>query len=109
MRGEGKYSWPDGSSYEGEVFDGLRHGYGVFTGPHGMCRYAGAWRAGRRHGKGRLDYDPRGGSYYEGEWEDDEKHGQVRAGGGATRHVLACQTRVRRHSAAHLFMSTDSL
>lgn len=24
------YIWPDGSKYEGEVKDGLRHGYGIY-------------------------------------------------------------------------------
>lgn len=87
MRGEGRYAWPDGSVYEGQVLDGLRHGHGVFTGPHGMCRYAGEWRAGRRHGEGKLEYDPQGASWYEGGWEADQKHGQVRSALHPRRHA----------------------
>ncbi|KAJ1640516.1 hypothetical protein T492DRAFT_480621 [Pavlovales sp. CCMP2436] len=76
LRGEGRYLWPDGSVYEGQVFDGLRDGFGVFTGPHSICKYAGHWQAGQRHGHGKLEYDPKGNSWYEGDWQADEKHGQ---------------------------------
>lgn len=82
LKGKGVYEWPDGSSYIGDVLDGLRDGYGVYTGPNGMCRYSGEWRAGHRYGRGKLEYDPEGKSWYEGEWATDEKHGQVRADSG---------------------------
>ena len=50
-------SIPTGNStYEGEVYDGYRHGYGVYRRHGSLITYAGDWRRGRRHGKGRIDY-----------------------------------------------------
>jgi len=75
ITGNGTYAWPDGSAYEGEVYAGLRHGVGIFTGPGGYPRYEGQWQAGQRHGKGKLEYK-QGGDVYDGDWEDDMRHGQ---------------------------------
>jgi hypothetical protein len=36
------YKWPDGSIYEGEVKDGLRHGYGVYK--IDEATYEGEWK-----------------------------------------------------------------
>ena len=44
------YTYPDGTTYEGEWKDGKRHGHGVWT---------------------RLD-----GTMYVGEWENDKPQGQ---------------------------------
>lgn len=42
--------------------------------PRGV--YAGQWRAGQRHGQGRLQYGAAaGGGEYDGAWVDDERHG----------------------------------
>lgn len=73
IAGEGVYTWPDGSTYVGHVAGGLRHGVGTFVAAGGSPRYEGEWKAGRRHGKGRLEYT--GGDVYEGEWADDVRHG----------------------------------
>ena len=75
MTGKGKYAWPDGSAYEGEVKGGIRHGVGTFCGPGGFPRYEGQWVEGRRHGKGQLVYSE-GGDEYEGGWANDVREGQ---------------------------------
>ena len=75
MTGNGRYEWPDGSAYEGEVRGGIRHGVGTFTGPGGFPRYEGQGFEGRRHGKGKLAYS-RDGDVYDGEWADDMREGQ---------------------------------
>lgn len=47
----GVYTWPDGSTYEGEVLHGVRHGFGMFVcGTHPVS-YIGQWCHGKRHGK----------------------------------------------------------
>lgn len=33
--GFGSYTWPDMSYYEGNIYQGLRHGSGFFVGPPG--------------------------------------------------------------------------
>ena len=74
ISGTGRYVWPDGSVYEGEVRGGIRHGVGVFSGPGGFPMYDGQWCEGRRHGSGVLTYSD-GGDVYDGEWENDERSG----------------------------------
>ena len=39
------------SVYEGEVLEGLRHGFGTFHCGHNKLSYTGEWRKGRKHGK----------------------------------------------------------
>ena len=36
LSGSGRYYWPDGSSYEGQVKNSLRHGHGTFTAAAGV-------------------------------------------------------------------------
>ena len=74
--GSGVYAWADGSTYDGEVVAGMRHGAGTFTGKGGFPRYEGQWKEGRRHGQGKLVYSD-GGDVYEGEWIDDMREGQA--------------------------------
>ena len=55
--GIGRCNWDDGSFYEGEWKEGLRHGLGVFilTEINGdKTEYRGQWQADQRHGKARL-------------------------------------------------------
>lgn len=47
----GVYTWPDGSTYEGEVIDGMRNGFGVFRCSTRPVSYIGHWCQGKRHGK----------------------------------------------------------
>ncbi|KAL1503308.1 hypothetical protein AB1Y20_011360 [Prymnesium parvum] len=74
LSGAGKYTWSDGSTYVGEVLDGLRHGVGTFTAPGGLPAYEGEWSHGMRHGRGVLAYED--GAKYDGEWFHDERHGE---------------------------------
>ena len=76
LTGSGTYEWPDGSTYTGEVKDGLRHGTGSFKAGAGAPSYEGEWRAGKRSGEGTLRYDADGASRYSGQWEGDRKHGR---------------------------------
>ena len=59
--------------YEGEVWDGKRHGQGIMTGPDGH-RYEGEWRNDRRHGRGTYTWP--NGTRYEGKWRSGRHHGQ---------------------------------
>ena len=47
----GVYTWPDGSTYEGEVVNGVRHGFGMFKCSTQPVSYIGHWCHGKRHGK----------------------------------------------------------
>lgn len=51
--GKGTYTWPDGSSYEGEVCGGVRHGTGTYRGELDAASYTGQWAQGKRHGQVR--------------------------------------------------------
>lgn len=80
---------------KGDVFEGVRHGYGVLLWPDGS-RYEGEWRENKACGKGKFwhadgdvfegnwredkangygIYTHRSGSRYEGYWENDLQHG----------------------------------
>lgn len=48
--GQGTFTWPDGSSYKGEVYKGIRHGTGTYKCADGVS-YSGQWDQGKRHGK----------------------------------------------------------
>lgn len=56
--------------YEGECVDGWAHGRGEAS---GVAEYAGAFRHGRKHGKGRLRMG--NGDVYTGEFRDDQPEG----------------------------------
>ena len=51
VTGKGIYTWPDGSMYDGYVFNGLRHGFGTFVSADGQRSYRGQWQNGKRNGK----------------------------------------------------------
>lgn len=51
--GQGTYTWPDGSSYKGEVYNGVRHGTGTYTCAKNGVSYTGQWDQSKRHGKVR--------------------------------------------------------
>lgn len=56
LTGPGKSVRDDGTVYEGDFLDGVRHGFGTLTpGGDSAGRYEGAWVAGRRHGRGRIE------------------------------------------------------
>lgn len=49
--GHGTYTWLDGSTYEGEVHKGVRHGVGVYTCAKTSTVYRGQWYLGKRQGQ----------------------------------------------------------
>jgi len=69
-----KLLYPDGSTFEGTVRDGLRDGKGSYTWPDGS-RYRGHYQRGRRHGTGVYESVY---SSYSGGWEDGVKNGRAR-------------------------------
>lgn len=67
LTGTQTYSFPDGSSYEGEVKDGKRNGYGVQVYSTGITYY-GNWENDYQNGYGDLEIDD--DWYYSGEWKN---------------------------------------
>lgn len=57
--------------YNGEVLNGLRHGYGTYSSPDGV-KYEGNWKNGLKSGSGVLI---KGNLKYEGEWRDGYMEG----------------------------------
>lgn len=47
----GMYTWPNGSTYEGDVTSALRNGFGIFTCHTHPVSYIGHWCYSKRHGK----------------------------------------------------------
>ena len=66
--------YEDGRSFEGEVIDGVKEGYGKLTYSDGAY-YEGNFYNDQMHGKGTLFYVP-GSPAYEGDWVADQFHGQ---------------------------------
>jgi hypothetical protein len=70
--GKGRFLWSNGESYEGDYLKDERTGKGVYDWPDGSF-YEGDFLAGKRHGHGM--YKSADGTIYEGEWFDDLQHG----------------------------------
>ncbi|XP_038992811.1 LOW QUALITY PROTEIN: protein TIC 100-like [Hibiscus syriacus] len=51
------YIFPDGSSYEGTVWDDLAHGKGVYVAEQGLVRYEGEWLQNNMEGHGIVHVD----------------------------------------------------
>ncbi|KAG9139342.1 hypothetical protein Leryth_011337 [Lithospermum erythrorhizon] len=51
------YIFPDGSSYEGTVWDDLAHGKGVYVAEHGLVRYEGEWLRNDMEGHGVVEVE----------------------------------------------------
>ncbi|XP_022957766.1 protein TIC 100 isoform X1 [Cucurbita moschata] len=51
------YIFPDGSSYEGTVWDDLAHGKGVYVAELGLVRYEGEWVRNNMEGHGVVEVD----------------------------------------------------
>eukprot|EP00956_Cyclotella_meneghiniana_P035883 scaffold119020_cov23-Cyclotella_meneghiniana.AAC.1 len=60
-------------SYQGELRDGKKHGFGTELYSNGAS-YEGNWKEGKRHGRGLYKFS-RGG-FYDGEWFEGKKHGR---------------------------------
>lgn len=61
------YTYSDGSTYEGEWKDKMRHGQGILTRPDGM-RYEGEWANNKPNGQGTLTHPS--GKERSGLWKD---------------------------------------
>ncbi|XP_008807514.2 protein TIC 100 [Phoenix dactylifera] len=51
------YVFPDGSTYEGTVWDDLAHGKGVYVAEEGLVRYEGEWLQNQMEGHGVVEVD----------------------------------------------------
>ncbi|KAJ8768183.1 hypothetical protein K2173_021123 [Erythroxylum novogranatense] len=51
------YIFPDGSTYEGTVWDDLAHGKGVYVAEQGLVRYEGEWLQNNMEGHGVVEVD----------------------------------------------------
>ncbi|XP_045040951.2 radial spoke head 10 homolog B isoform X2 [Desmodus rotundus] len=69
------HTWPDGSTYKGEVVNGKRNGFGVFKCVTQPMSYIGQWCQGKRHGTGCIYYNQEGTSSYEGSWDHNVRKG----------------------------------
>jgi hypothetical protein len=70
--GPGTCTWVDGSTYEGEWKNGVRHGKGVFKSREGTV-YDGMFMDDIRHGAGKLTYAS--GNQVIGTWDKDRLDG----------------------------------
>ncbi|XP_062411975.1 ankyrin repeat and MYND domain-containing protein 1-like [Sardina pilchardus] len=70
--GFGVQQWPDGSRYEGEFKNDLKHGVGVYSWPNGEI-YKGSFYKDYRHGKGTYTWPD--GSKFSGKFYLNRKEG----------------------------------
>ena len=59
----GRYTWPNGSYFEGDFVDNDIHGYGTYVWTDG-CVYRGQWAKQQMNGEGVFEYPD--GRKYEG-------------------------------------------
>jgi hypothetical protein len=71
--GYGVAIWETGHRYEGNWFNGLKHGTGVYHYKNGE-HYEGNYDKNLRSGQGSYFFT--NGDYYVGEWKDDQRNGQ---------------------------------
>lgn len=69
--GLGTCEWADGSKYEGDWLNNVRHGNGKFTDDD--YEYAGQWHSDMKHGRGRLKDGEEPEIY--GAWSNDKLNG----------------------------------
>jgi hypothetical protein len=77
--GKGLMSWADGSTYDGEWLNGVQHGFGKYTWANGT-HYVGEWFEGRMHGTGALTYDTgevEQGTFLAGEFVNPSERGSA--------------------------------
>lgn len=72
MTGRGRICWLSGATYEGDFSGGYLHGCGTLT-RHGGSIYNGSWRMNVQHGPGRKDYS--NSDIYEGSWKEGVQDG----------------------------------
>ncbi|CAM4608507.1 unnamed protein product [Leuciscus chuanchicus] len=73
--GHGTYTWLNGSTYEGDIYQGIRHGVGVYTCSRTSTVYRGQWYLGKRQGQGVIYYNQASTSWYKGDWVNNSIEG----------------------------------
>jgi hypothetical protein len=68
-----KKVWPDGSSFEGEVIDGKKEGYGIYIDRNGNF-FQGVWKNDKKEGFFVIRYS--NGEQFEGFFENDKRNGE---------------------------------
>ncbi|CAK73287.1 unnamed protein product (macronuclear) [Paramecium tetraurelia] len=68
-------SYPNGSRYEGQKLNGMRHGQGTFFYQDNGGVYEGQWFENKMHGQGSTLFYASGKPAYEGEWLNDKFQG----------------------------------
>lgn len=75
MTGKGKIHWPSQATYEGDFSGGYLHGFGTFIGSDGST-YRGSWKMNSQHGIGRKQYP--NFDVYDGCWKEGVREGSGR-------------------------------
>ena len=71
--GKGTFTWPDGDQYTGGFVDGLKTGKGTYTWANGN-KYTGDWVNDQKTGKGTYTWAS--GNKYTGDWVNDQRTGK---------------------------------
>ncbi len=88
--GLGKYTYGNGSRYEGEFLNGLPHGQGICFYANGD-KYTGEWFRHQPNGTGKMEYnngDILDGTWYNGQFRKGNKLLQAKAEGEAKIYAL---------------------
>ena len=75
--GEGKLTWENGDSYDGDWIHGVMTGSGTRTGTNqeGLSwKYVGEFLNGKQHGTGKIDWENK--DWYDGSWVNGYRHGE---------------------------------
>ncbi|KAL8520964.1 hypothetical protein ACS0TY_011494 [Phlomoides rotata] len=75
MTGTGKIHWPSQATYEGDFSGGYLHGLGTFIGSDGSI-YRGSFKMNSQHGIGRKQYP--NSDVYDGCWKEGVREGSGR-------------------------------
>lgn len=70
----GVFQYVDGDRYEGQYFEGMMHGYGVYSWAQDDSTYFGEWNKNSQNGCGVKLYGS--GALEVGEWKDDQYLGE---------------------------------
>ena len=71
--GQGKYTYPNGESYDGDWKKGEFHGKGSLTSPLDGCKFVGNFKNDKANGHGKATFNS--GEIIEGDWKDGELSG----------------------------------